>query len=286
MTMNGSSTEEEDIVWYFAIGSMCNPISITNRELHAIESFPAEVMDHELHFFGSSGVAGAVAKEGKSFHGVLHKMTKDDKIKLDKIEMGYDADPCKCKLYDGSEQDAVIYVMNREKLKNFGKTEDKPPTERYITIIIEGCEHYGVKKEYVDWLKSLEFQKRKVPSEFEKFVIPEGTPTMTDTDVEVGDGKDDNPLYTTCNGKVLKHEGFPDMMLEKILSNKARGIHSFEVWLNAMLYDPTFGIIKSPEDVSKLCAASTEDQIVGWSNLPQSKMKTTVVGLIDLTYKD
>ena len=284
--MNGISTEEEDIVWYFAIGSMCNPISMTNRELHPIESFPAEVMDHELHFFGSSGMAGAIAQEGKSFHGVLHKMTKDDKIKLDKMEMGYDADPCKCKLYDGSEQDAVIYVMNPEKFKSFGKTEDKPPTERYITIIIEGCEHYGVKKGYIDWLRSLEFQKRKVPSEFDTLLIPEGTPTMTVTDLEVGDGKDDNPLYTTCNGKVLKHEGFPEMILEKILTNKAKGIHSYEVFLNTFLYDPVCGIIKSPEDISKLCAASTEDQIVGWSKLPQSKMKTTVVGLIDLKYKD
>jgi len=289
MTMNTSSTEE--IIWYFAIGSMCNPISISNRGLKPIESFPAQVSDYKLLFFGPSGVAGAVAEEGKSFHGVLHKMTKDDKEILDKIEMGYDADPCKVKLYDGSEKDAVIYVLNWEKVKNYfpggEKSDDKPPTERYITIIIEGCEHYGVKQEYIDHLKSLEFQKRNSPSSFEKFPVLEGTaPTMTITDVELGDGIGENPLYTTCNGKVLQHEGLPSHHLERIQSFKSKGIHSYEVILNTLLYDPLFGIIKTQVDVSKLCAASTEDQIVKWGKNRAGTSKTTIVGRIDLQYKD
>jgi len=247
------------------------------------------IIDYKLLFFGPSGVAGAVAEEGKSFHGVLHKMTKDDKKKLDIIEMGYDADPCKVRLYDGSEKDAVIYVLNWEKVKNYfpgGKPEDKPPTERYITIIIEGCEHYGVNQEYIDLLKSHEFQERNSPSTFEKFPVLEGTPTMTITDVELGDGIDDNPVYTTCNGKVLKHEGLPSHHLERIQSSKSKGIHSYEVILNTVLYDPLFGIIKTQDDVSKLCAASTEDQLVKRGENRAAAPKTTLVGLIDLQYKD
>ena len=75
--------KEEEIVWYFAIGSMCNPISISNRDISTIESHPAEVLDYRLDFFGSTGVAGATAEKGKSFHGVLHKMRLDQKAKLD-----------------------------------------------------------------------------------------------------------------------------------------------------------------------------------------------------------
>merc|ERR1712176_1133694 len=77
-----NNNEEEEYIWYFAIGSMCNPTSITNRELTAIESFPAEVMDYRLEFIGPSGVAGAVPEKGKTFHGVLHKMTSSDKKKI------------------------------------------------------------------------------------------------------------------------------------------------------------------------------------------------------------
>merc|ERR1712157_135154 len=101
--------------------------------------------------------------------------------------MGYDAVPCEVRLYDGSVVDnALIYVLNPEKTKQFfgdSQRDDKPPTERYITIIIEGCEHYGVKREYIDWLKSLENQKRKDPSEFDVFEVAEDTPTMTMDDV-------------------------------------------------------------------------------------------------------
>merc|ERR1712157_718678 len=120
-----NNENEEEYIWYFAIGSMCNPTSITNRELTAIESFPAEVIDYRLEFFGPSGVAGAVPEKGKTFHGVLHKMTASDKNKLDVIELGYDAVPCRVKLYDGSIVDgALIYVLNHEKAKAWFKKED------------------------------------------------------------------------------------------------------------------------------------------------------------------
>ena len=69
---------EEEVVWYFAIGSMCNPVSLANRDLHPIESLPGEVHDYKLHFFGSMGMADAVAEQDASFHGVLHKMPKTD----------------------------------------------------------------------------------------------------------------------------------------------------------------------------------------------------------------
>merc|ERR1712146_758165 len=103
---------------------------------------------------------------------------------------------------------------------------DKPPTERYITIIIEGCEHYGVKREYIDWLKSLEYQKRKDPSEFDTIPVPENAPTMTMDDVKAADGVGDNPLYMTVNGKVMnipKLEG-PAKQIFKITKNTNREV--------------------------------------------------------------
>merc|ERR1712176_1270473 len=175
---------------------------------------------------------------------------------------------------------ALIYVLNHEKAKawfkkkddeKIKKREDKPPTERYITIIIEGCEHYGVEREHIDWLKSLDYQKRKDPSEFETLPVPENVPTMTMADVEAADGVGDNPLYVTLNGKVVMIPknvgGMAQRMSERYQKYKSRGVHSQEVVMHAVLYDPLFGVMKTQSDVSKLCAASTEDMIVTYAKM-------------------
>ena len=73
-------------VWYFAIGSMLNPISLANRNLSPLVSIPGEALDHKIYFFGSSGYAEAVPETGSSFHGILHKMTDEDMKVLDSIE--------------------------------------------------------------------------------------------------------------------------------------------------------------------------------------------------------
>ena len=117
--------------------------------------------------------------------------------------MTYLPNPCKVTLYDGTVKDAVIYVLDPAKSRPAG--EDKPPSERYIDIITQGCQHFGVKQEYIDKLKSHEQQKRKDPADYQKLVVPDGVPTMTMDDVKAADGKEGRPLYTTSNGKVLSH---------------------------------------------------------------------------------
>ncbi len=44
---------------------------------------PAEIIDYKLYFFGIMGMAEAVPEEGQSFHGVLHKLNKDQMVILD-----------------------------------------------------------------------------------------------------------------------------------------------------------------------------------------------------------
>jgi len=56
---------------------MMNKVSITNRGVIPVESLPAEILDYELIFFGSMGMACAQVAEGKSFHGVLHKVSEE-----------------------------------------------------------------------------------------------------------------------------------------------------------------------------------------------------------------
>jgi len=274
---------------------MGNPISLANRDLTVLHSVPAIVSNYALHFLGPSGMAGAVYQDGASFHGVLHQMSSADKRKLDQIELGYDAVPCTVRLYDGTTNEtALIYVMNADKLHEYygeKEHENQPPTERYLQIITEGCAHYGVDDEYIQHLKSLEYQPRKDPSQFQTLPLSENLPTMTLADVVAADGNDGKPLYTTCNGKVLHHRGVPTMYAEKLQQYKRhKQCQSYEVWLHTMLYDPLYGVIKTQADVTKLCAASTEDQLVVWSRQysrrPTTTATTVVVGFIDLPYKD
>merc|ERR1719350_1967554 len=89
---------------------MINPISMAARGLHPLSSAPAEILDFRLHFHGSGGMAEAIPEAGASFHGVLHRMTEGDQKFLDGIERDLTPTACKCKLYDGTVVDALVYT--------------------------------------------------------------------------------------------------------------------------------------------------------------------------------
>ena len=116
--------------------------------------------------------------------------------------------------------------------------------------------------------------------------VPEGVETLTLADVEKGDGKDGNPLMTTVNGKVLRHSNLWSVIEQGIKSNKAKGIHSYEVLMGTFLYDPKYGVVKSQDDITKEYAACIEDQICQYVHNSVGESKTEVVGLINLPYKD
>ena len=44
---------------YFAIGSMMNQTSLGFRNIFPIESFPGEILDYKIKFFGVGGMAEA-----------------------------------------------------------------------------------------------------------------------------------------------------------------------------------------------------------------------------------
>ena len=136
---------EEDLTgtfWYFAIGSMINKTSISLRGIYPKVTKPAELMDFELYFFGSGGMAEALPKEGSSFHGVVHAMTDAQMKDLDSMEGSMKRMTGKAKLYDGSVVEATVYTRPIDIERN--KEVDFPPSQRYIDIITEGCSYWGV----------------------------------------------------------------------------------------------------------------------------------------------
>ncbi|KDO33788.1 hypothetical protein SPRG_01667 [Saprolegnia parasitica CBS 223.65] len=157
-------------------------------------------------------MAEAVPEVGASFHGVLHKMTSTEMQSLDQIEVTYVRVPAKTRLYDGRLIDATIYGRDAGKVAAMGQT-DKPPSERYIEIMVRGCEHYGVAASHIALLKSVPFVPRKTPSEFVSVPVPDGVPTFTQEELRAGTGVDGRPLYVSINGKVREYIGSPAFFL-------------------------------------------------------------------------
>jgi len=248
-------------VWYFSIGAMMNPTSLKGRGLVPVESVPAELMDFELGFFGPAGMAAAIATPEKSFHGVLHRMTAPHMVVLDKIETGYIRTPAQARLYDGSMRDCSVYTENKEGNKIGDKSPDnKPPAERYIDILCEGCAHFGVKPEYVEWLRSQPFVPRKPPEELLTFDVPADTPTWTLEDVARGGSDEGPPFYWAINGKVLEYTGPPNGTPYQFVKNTYAG-RDIAFPLSQILYDPKHGLPSSPAEVTQERKNELEDHM-------------------------
>jgi hypothetical protein len=80
---NLESSCNEEYILYFAIGSMMNPTSLGFRNIFPVESFPGEILDYKIKFFGAAGMAEAFPEENQSFHGVIHKLNKQQMELLD-----------------------------------------------------------------------------------------------------------------------------------------------------------------------------------------------------------
>jgi len=88
------------------------------------------------------------------------------------------------------------------------RSNDKPPTERYIHIMTEGAEYYGVDPEYIEWLNSHENQPRPTKENLGKWEVPEGAPTYSKKQVEdMCDVNDLKKIYIIMNGKILHYQG-------------------------------------------------------------------------------
>ncbi|OQR95641.1 kinesin [Thraustotheca clavata] len=229
---------------------------LQNRDLKPLESHPAEVLDFSLKFFGRGGMAQAVAEKGASFHGVLHKMTATEMANLDQMESSYLRIPAKTRLYNGTIIDATVYTLDPSK-KSPMTMEDKPPSERYIEIMVIGCQHYGVAQSHIDYLKSVPFVPRKKPSEFLSSPIPPNAPNFTKEQLKVGNGLDGNPLYVSINGKVQEYIGDKDIFLYKIFLRMAGG--PIEPFVSKMLQDPKYGCPNMLEEFTQEHCACIED---------------------------
>lgn len=77
-----------------------------------ISSQAAELLDHKLEFQRKEGIATAVPTQGQTFHGVLHLMSHDDMVKLDRVNSGWNRSAAVARLYDGTEVPCALYIVD------------------------------------------------------------------------------------------------------------------------------------------------------------------------------
>ena len=222
-------------VWYAAIGSMTNPVSLLLRGIQPVAgcSTACVLRGYRLAFHGEAGMADIQRVDDRAtsapsscsssseaaavsnvrysdhFHGVLHLISEAHLGVLDRIEASYRRIVVSVELYDGSTQAAYVYQMfDSPHLQRHGL-----PSERYIDIISRGCEHYNVCSDYIAWLRALPCVPRPEQSQLMALPLPAQCRLFTASELAMCDGEDGRQLCIAVNGKVLQYVGEPDAAL-------------------------------------------------------------------------
>lgn len=249
--------------WYFAMGSMMNPISLYLRDIIPLISYPAKCPNYKIIFRSSGGMADIETCPESEIHGVVHLLSDEQMIRLDAIELTYQRILVNSINYQEQSHFVYIYKMNVD------NTSSCLPSERYLDIIIKGCEYYKVKPEYINKLK------------FEQAVIPRKSPNMLQSFTDVPsdvvysleelarhDGSDPTlPLWICINGNILEHTGMPpndhpDHQFQKqmysFITSKLAGREATYI-IARMLYEPLYALPLNENDLCEEHRARIED---------------------------
>lgn len=262
-------------IWYLAIGSMINPISLYLRDLVPLMSYPATCIDHNVVYRGAMGMANIEPCSGASFDGVVHLLTKEQMARLDEIEAFYRRIPVTCQGYQNQSQVAYAYHVN---------VNNQPvglPHERYLDIIIKGCEYYQVRPEYVARVRAEQpVVPRKPPSKFRSFTDMPADAFFSLEELQRHNGEDPSlPIWVSINGKILEHTGLPptdhpDYELQKHFHSFVRQRFAGREVSGMMaknLYEPMYKIPVNDDDISEEHRAHIEDHYFEMLNNPQNK---------------
>lgn len=288
--MLSSTTGEDESggFWYFAIGAMMNPVSIKARGVTPIESKPGQLLDYEIYFFGKEGFAEAVEEAGKSFHGVLHRLDKKMMDTLDAIEHSYVRKLGQVRLYDTDELVEVNVYSRPNSTKERDSSVDNPPQQRYIEIMVEGCEYYGVKKEYIDFLKNHDQIPRPMPNEFKSFgQVPDDVPSKHKEEILKCNGAQGAPLWITVNSMVLECDADRESEHFKYFQKTSDKFgRALEMFLSHIIYDPKYGMPDNLEGFTREHSAYIEDWFCRYLEGEGFRDLWRVVGRFDQKYKD
>jgi hypothetical protein len=182
---------------------------------------------------------------------------------LDAIEMGYNRIIVNSINYQGQSHLVYIYKMKtNDSLTNF-------PSERYLDIIIKGCEHFNVHQEYIKRLKEEQAViPRKQPDTFQSFPNIPSDVFYTVEELAQHNGSDPSlPLWFSINGKILEYTGLPpdnhpDHETQKrmygFVKSRFSGREVTRITAKA-LYEPLYKLPLNDEDLCEQQRADIED---------------------------
>ena len=249
--------------WYLAIGSMTNPISLYLRDIIPLISYPATCSDHRITFRTIAGIADVEACLGDEFDGVVHLLTHEQMIRLDSIEVFYHRIQVKSIDYQRRVHRVYVYQTN---LSDQGTTI---PHERYLDMIIKGCEYYQVRSEYINRLRNNQAViPRRKPETFQSFTNIPGDVYCSLDNLEKHNGSDPSlPLWICINGKILEYTGLPpkdhpDYEFQKsfytFFSQKLGG-REITTLMARTLYEPLYKLPLNDGDICDEHRAQIED---------------------------
>lgn len=289
---------ENGCCYYFAYGSMCNPVSLSKRGIQPVSpSLPATISGYDLQF-SYGGMANLVVADASSkVHGILHKVTPEHFKTLCEIESGYDtmavpATPyqphtcnsnhhCDCNhTSPGKPFESVkaqAYIIHPHRMAELRRLHSDPdveflPSERYITIITQGLQHFGADPAWIHRISSQPFQPHKTPDQYftaEPASDPAQLPIWTEEQLAAYKGKiHHRRVIMACGPKVLE-VGFSSKQggpFAATLKDRMSG-RDIAFGICEMLYNPKLPPLKSPKDVTAAHVAYAEDTTVGWVQL-------------------
>ncbi|CAF4562079.1 unnamed protein product [Didymodactylos carnosus] len=185
---------------------------------------------------------------------------------LDKVEAVYNRIPVTVTDYSNQTQLAYAYQMDLSRLSNL---EYSLPSERYMDIIIKGCEYYGVKQTYIDRLKQISVVPRMKSSEYKCITdVPDVHYTLDD--LVLHNGTNNYPLWISINYKIFEHTGLPstdDPSYHQLstLYNVIKGLHSgkdMTLKMSQNLYEPLYGIPSTEDEMSLEHRSMVEDMFI------------------------
>jgi hypothetical protein len=255
-------------VWYFAIGSMTNPISLHLRGLTPIVSYPVVCPNYKMVFPDNTGMADIEYNPGTEIHGVVHLLSDEQMACLDVIEGFYHRNLTNVIDYQGQSHTVYVYKMNAI------NEPASPPNERYLDIIVKGCEYHNVRPEYIDQLKREQPVKpRKQPHALKSFTDIPSNVYYSLTDLSQHNGSNpDLPLWTSVNGKILEyggipHKHYPDYEEQKrflAFFQPRYGGRELVYAMAKVLYEPLYKLPLREEDMHDEHRAMIEDSVFDW----------------------
>ena len=239
--MGGSIPEPQDgELWYFAYGSMCNPVSLKRRGIIPRASLAAKLEGYRLVFSTAGGMANIEPSSDSYFHGILHLITDKMFTVLCAIEATYDTVDVPCLPYHSQVPiTAKAFIISLDKLPPASPSPTLP-TERYMTIILQGLRHFGASEDWIAKLEGQPFTPSRCPSKYLK-VPPasnaEQLPTMTMEQLQQHKGS--LPAVYAIGYKVVRVDtsASPEHPFADVLRKLVSGTQAaYNMCMN--LYDP------------------------------------------------